>query len=44
MLSDDGTFGNDFPDSLWKVDPVELIRSGREKFVTLWEAGARIGS
>ena len=37
VLSDDGTFGNDFPDSLWKRDPVELIRAGREQFMQLWD-------
>jgi sugar phosphate isomerase/epimerase len=36
IFSDDGTFGNDFPDSLWKRDPVELIRAGREKFLAIW--------
>jgi sugar phosphate isomerase/epimerase len=36
VLSDDGTFGSDFPDSLWKRDPVELIRAGREQFLAAW--------
>jgi sugar phosphate isomerase/epimerase len=36
VLSDDGTFGNDFPDSLWKLDPLHLIRRGREKFMRAW--------
>jgi sugar phosphate isomerase/epimerase len=38
VLSDDGRNGNDFPDSLWKRDPVELIRSARQQFTALWEA------
>jgi sugar phosphate isomerase/epimerase len=37
VLSDDGTFGNEFPDSLWKRDPVELIREGRTKFLDAWQ-------
>jgi sugar phosphate isomerase/epimerase len=41
ILSDDGTFGNDFPDSLSKRDPVELIREGREKFLSAWTASRR---
>jgi sugar phosphate isomerase/epimerase len=41
ILSDDGTFGNDFPDSLSKRDPVELIRDGREKFLSAWQASRR---
>jgi sugar phosphate isomerase/epimerase len=39
VLSDDGTFGNDYPDSLWKRDPRELIRAGREWFRKAWEDG-----
>ncbi len=38
IFSDDGSFGNDFPDSLWKWDPVELVRAGRERFMSLWES------
>jgi len=37
IFSDDGRFGSDFPDSLWKLDPVELVRSGREKFERAWQ-------
>jgi sugar phosphate isomerase/epimerase len=40
VLSDDGTFGNDYPDSLWKLDPRDLIRAGREWFRAAWEEGA----
>jgi sugar phosphate isomerase/epimerase len=39
VLSDDGTFGNDYPDSLWKRDPRELISAGREWFRSAWESG-----
>ncbi len=37
LFSDDGKFGNDFEDSLWKWDPVELVRTGRDKAYALWE-------
>jgi sugar phosphate isomerase/epimerase len=38
IMSDDGTYGDDFPDSLAKRDPLELIREGREKFLRAWRA------
>ncbi len=37
IFSDDGRFGNDFEDSLWKLDPVELIRRARTKTIEAWE-------
>jgi sugar phosphate isomerase/epimerase len=37
IFSDDGRFGDDYADSLWKLDPVELVRSGREKFERAWQ-------
>ena len=37
IFSDDGRFGNDYADSLWKLDPVELVTSGREKFERAWQ-------
>jgi sugar phosphate isomerase/epimerase len=37
VVSDDGSVANDFPDSLWKQDPVELVSDGRAKFLSLWE-------
>jgi sugar phosphate isomerase/epimerase len=37
IFSDDGTFGNDYPDSLWGAEPGELVRRGREGFARLWE-------
>jgi sugar phosphate isomerase/epimerase len=40
LFSDDGTFGNDFPDSLWKLPPEELARRGRQAFLACWEARA----
>lgn len=36
IFSDDGTFGNAFPDSLWAVPAEELARRGRESFLTCW--------
>jgi sugar phosphate isomerase/epimerase len=35
VFSDDGTFGNDFEDSLWKLPPGELARRGRKSFAEL---------
>jgi sugar phosphate isomerase/epimerase len=37
VFSDDGTFGHDFPDSLWKLPPDELARRGREAFLECWD-------
>ncbi len=36
VISDDGTHGHDYPDSLWKLDPVELVRRGREQTIREW--------
>jgi sugar phosphate isomerase/epimerase len=41
VFSDDGTFGNDFPDSLWKVDAEGLARRGHEAFGACWEEARR---
>jgi sugar phosphate isomerase/epimerase len=38
IFSDDGLFGNDFEDSLWKLDPVELLREGRRRFDQVWQS------
>ena len=38
VLSDDGTFNEHFPDSLWDLGPVELVRRARESFDQVWEA------
>ena len=37
IFSDDGRFGDDFSDSLWKQDPLELIREARTKTLRAWE-------
>jgi sugar phosphate isomerase/epimerase len=42
LMSDDGTFGNAYADSLWKMDPVALVRAGVASFQELWrESGAQ---
>jgi sugar phosphate isomerase/epimerase len=38
IFSDDGRFGNDFPDSLWKMDPRELVSTGRDRFISFWNS------
>jgi sugar phosphate isomerase/epimerase len=37
IFSDNGAFGNAFPDSLWDVAPAELARRGREAFLSCWK-------
>ena len=37
IFSDNGTFGTAYPDSLWDVEPAELVRRGRESFTRCWE-------
>lgn len=39
IFSDDGMFGNDYPDSLWRVPAAELTRRGREAFITTTTGG-----
>lgn len=36
IFSDDGAFGNAFPDSLWDLPAEELARRGRESFLACW--------
>jgi sugar phosphate isomerase/epimerase len=38
ILSDDGRYEDDFPDSLWKLDPFELVSAGRARFDAAWAA------
>jgi sugar phosphate isomerase/epimerase len=38
IFSDDGTFSEDFEDSLWKQDPVDVIRRGKAGFERAWAA------
>jgi sugar phosphate isomerase/epimerase len=37
IFSDNGAFGNAYPDSLWDVEPHELVRRSRESFIQCWE-------
>jgi sugar phosphate isomerase/epimerase len=36
IFSDDGRFANDFPDSLWKLDPLEYARVQVDGFMSCW--------
>jgi sugar phosphate isomerase/epimerase len=36
IFSDNGAFGNAYPDSLWDLDAAELARRGREAFFKCW--------
>ena len=39
IFSDDGSFSDqDFEDSLWKQDPVDVVRRGKAGFLRAWEA------
>jgi sugar phosphate isomerase/epimerase len=37
IFSDNGAFGNAFPDSLWDWPPDELARRGRDSFFACWD-------
>jgi sugar phosphate isomerase/epimerase len=37
IFSDNGAFGNAFPDSLWDVPPDELVRRGLETLASCWK-------
>ena len=39
VLSDNGMFGHNYPDSLWQVPPVELVSRARAAFERLWTSG-----
>lgn len=41
IFSDDGRWGNDFPDSLWKLEPSELLERSQEAFDRLWQKRQR---
>jgi sugar phosphate isomerase/epimerase len=41
IFSDNGTFGNAWPDSLWDVPLAELVRRGKDAFERAWEARIR---
>ncbi len=42
VFSDDGRFGDAYPDSLWAVEPAELARRAVTSFRSTWDA-ARVG-
>ena len=37
IFSDNGAFGTAYPDSLWDVDPAELVRRARDGFTRCWQ-------
>jgi hypothetical protein len=37
VFSDDGRFGNDYADSLWKLPPRELLEGGVAGFARAWD-------
>ena len=37
IFSDNGAFGITYPDSLWNIEPSELVRRSRESFTQCWE-------
>jgi sugar phosphate isomerase/epimerase len=37
IFSDNGAFGTAYPDSLWDVDPAELVRQARDSFARCWQ-------
>jgi sugar phosphate isomerase/epimerase len=41
IFSDNGTFGNAWPGSLWDVPAEELARNGKQAFERVWEARIR---
>jgi sugar phosphate isomerase/epimerase len=36
IFSDNGAFGNAYPDSLWDLDAAEFARRGRQAFINCW--------
>jgi sugar phosphate isomerase/epimerase len=36
IFSDNGSFGTAYPDSLWDVEPRDLVPRSRESFITCW--------
>jgi sugar phosphate isomerase/epimerase len=41
IFSDDGTFGNAWPDSLWEAEPAELVARALATLERVWEARIR---
>jgi len=42
VFSDDGTFGNDFPDSYWHLPHVDFLRIGRQCFEAVWREAVEL--
>jgi sugar phosphate isomerase/epimerase len=42
LFSDDGTFGNALPDSLWAIPHEEMLARAKEKFDEAWAAAQQI--
>ena len=42
VFSDDGTFGNDFPDSFWKIPHEEMLTMAKTKFDRCWAKAQEI--
>jgi sugar phosphate isomerase/epimerase len=42
IISDDGTFGDAYADSLWRRDPAEVVRLGWNAFRSLWTEQVRV--
>jgi sugar phosphate isomerase/epimerase len=43
VFSDNGVFGESFPDSLWNLDPAALARRARESVERVWKAWGNPG-
>jgi hypothetical protein len=42
IFSDDGTFGSDYSDSLWKMEPARLVGEARDSFRAVWAASGAV--
>jgi len=44
IFSDDGTFGSDYADSLWKMEPERLVSEARDAFRAVWAASGAVSA
>jgi sugar phosphate isomerase/epimerase len=42
IFSDDGTFGNDFPDSFWKIPHEQMLATAKAKFDAVWQKAQQL--
>jgi sugar phosphate isomerase/epimerase len=42
IFSDDGTFGNDFPDSFWKIPHEQMLATAKAKFDAVWQQAQQL--